>query len=99
MWRSGVQNTQSVGSIAGDLKDAAMAEKIHGEKIRTTLQHASLNDLVVGIAAWNWWARRKSPLLALPHRNAVASAIALPIFFYSAYLGGELELSSLSNVR
>jgi hypothetical protein len=89
MWRGGVKNTQSVGAIVGDLKNAAMTEKIQGEKIRTTLQHASLNDAVVGIAAWNWWVRRKSATLALPRVNAIASAVALPLFFYSAYLGGE----------
>jgi uncharacterized membrane protein len=89
MWRAGVQNTHSVGAIAGDLKDSYMADKVHSEKIRTTLTHASMNDAVVGLAAWNWWVRRKSATLALPRVNAVASVIALPLFFYSAYLGGK----------
>jgi hypothetical protein len=89
MWRGQVKHTQSTGAIAKDLKDSAQADAIQGEKIRNTLTHASLNDVVVGIAAWNWWVRRNSPTLALPRLNAFASAAALPLFFYSAYLGGK----------
>jgi hypothetical protein len=92
MWRGQVEHTDSTGAIAKDLKDSATGQAIQAQKLRTTLQHASLNDAVVGIAAWNWWVRRKSPVLALPTTNAVMSAIAIPVFMYSAYLGGEYML-------
>jgi uncharacterized membrane protein len=36
------------------------------------------------------WVRRKSATLALPQFNAGLSAVAIPIFLYSAYLGGSL---------
>lgn len=59
-------------------------------RLKTTITHATLNDLVVGIAAYNWWTRRSLPNLGLPRFNAYLSAAAIPIFLYSAYLGGSL---------
>jgi hypothetical protein len=89
MWRGQVQHTDTTTGIAKDLKNSAQGQAIQAQKLRTTLQHASLNDLVVGVAAWNWWVRRQSATLALPPRHAVLSAAMLPVFMYSAYLGGE----------
>jgi hypothetical protein len=57
MWRGQVQDTRTTGTIAKDLKGSYQSEAIQGQKIRTTLTHASLNDLVVGIAAYNWCVR------------------------------------------
>ncbi|POY73740.1 hypothetical protein BMF94_3278 [Rhodotorula taiwanensis] len=61
-----------------------------GEKLKVTMTHAALNDLVLGIATYNWWVRRQSKDLILPPLNACLSALAIPIFIYSAYLGGSL---------
>ncbi|GAA5909041.1 hypothetical protein JCM6882_004976, partial [Rhodosporidiobolus microsporus] len=36
------------------------------------------------------WIRRQSSQLTLPYLNSVLAALALPLFFYSAYLGGSL---------
>jgi len=49
-----------------------------------------LNDITVGIAVWNFIQRAKSPELALPKTNAMFSAAVLPLFLYSAALGGAL---------
>jgi hypothetical protein len=96
MWRGQVQHTDTTTGIAKDLKNSAQGQAIQAQKLRTTLQHASLNDLVVGVAAWNWWVRRQSATLALPPRHAVLSAAMLPVFMYSAYLGGESSRISTS---
>lgn len=49
-----------------------------------------MNDVTVGIAAYNFYKRATSSDLALPRRNAYLSAAVLPLFMYSAYLGGAL---------
>jgi hypothetical protein len=54
MWRNQVKDTRTVGTIAKDVKNSAQSDAIAGQKLRTTLTHASLNDVVVGIAAYNW---------------------------------------------
>ncbi|TNY18831.1 hypothetical protein DMC30DRAFT_418489 [Rhodotorula diobovata] len=72
------------------VKDAAGKKDVAGEKLKTTLTHATLNDIVLGIAFWNWWVRRQSKDLILPYSNALLSAAAIPLFLYSAYLGGSL---------
>ncbi|GAA6058870.1 hypothetical protein JCM10212_002814 [Sporobolomyces blumeae] len=83
--------TEQKGSVTQTLKDAApQPSDIPSAKLKTALTHATLNDVVVGVAAWNWWVRRKAPALTLPRTNAIAAGIALPLSFYSAYLGGEL---------
>ncbi|GAA5933673.1 hypothetical protein JCM3775_003768 [Rhodotorula graminis] len=72
------------------LKDAINKKDVSGEKLKVTLLHATLNDIVLGIAAYNWWVRRQDKDLLLPYTNALLSAAALPLFLYSAYLGGSL---------
>lgn len=54
MWRGNVQDTRSAGTIARDAKGAVQTNAIRGQKLRTTLTHASINDVVLGVAAWNW---------------------------------------------
>ena len=49
-----------------------------------------MRHCAVGIASWNFYKRATSPDLALPKLNAYASAAVLPLFLYSAYLGGSL---------
>ncbi|GAA6055919.1 hypothetical protein JCM3770_002360 [Rhodotorula araucariae] len=78
------------GEVKKTLADAAVKRDIAGEKLKTTLTHATLNDIVLGIAAYNWWVRRQSSQLILPQTNALLSAAAIPLFLYSAYLGGSL---------
>ncbi|GAA5861144.1 hypothetical protein JCM3774_002204 [Rhodotorula dairenensis] len=87
MWQG---QAQSKGSAKDAGKDALAKKDVAGEKLKVTLTHAGLNDLVLGIAAFNWWVRRQSKDLILPPFNAALSAAAIPIFLYSAYLGGSL---------
>ncbi|GAA5859711.1 hypothetical protein JCM8547_006994 [Rhodosporidiobolus lusitaniae] len=86
MWSGQMKEKGAKGSVA----DAMAKKDVAGEKLKTTLTHATLNDIVLGIAGYNWWVRRKSADLILPRTNALLAAIALPLFFYSAYLGGSL---------
>jgi uncharacterized membrane protein len=51
MWKGQVEEKGLKGSVA----DAAVKKDIKGEKLKTTLTHATLNDIVLGIAAYNWF--------------------------------------------
>jgi hypothetical protein len=42
------------GSVMKTIMDAYQKNDIAGEKLKTTITHASLNDLVVGVVAYNW---------------------------------------------
>ncbi|GAA5986052.1 hypothetical protein JCM11641_005539 [Rhodosporidiobolus odoratus] len=86
MWKGQAQQK----SLKGSVSDAAVKKDVAGEKLKTTLTHATLNDIVLGVAAYNWWVRRQSSSLTLPNFNALLSAVAVPLFFYSAYLGASL---------
>ncbi|BGP15408.1 hypothetical protein JCM10213_005092 [Rhodosporidiobolus nylandii] len=86
MWKGQAEQK----GLKGSAKDAAAKRDVAGEKLKTTLTHATLNDFVIGVATYNWWTRRKSADLILPRSNALLAAIALPVFFYSAYLGASL---------
>nr|XP_031859241.1 uncharacterized protein CI109_005269 [Kwoniella shandongensis]KAA5526313.1 hypothetical protein CI109_005269 [Kwoniella shandongensis] len=61
-----------------------------GRKVKMTVKHASLNDIVVGLAAWNWYRGYAYPNQPLPRINILLGAIAIPGLFYSAMLGGKL---------
>ncbi|GJN89537.1 hypothetical protein Rhopal_002524-T1 [Rhodotorula paludigena] len=87
MWTG---QTKQKGDVKTTVSDAVEKKDVAGEKLRTTLTHATLNDIVLGIAGYNWWVRRKSSDLILPTTNALLSALAIPLFLYSAYLGGSL---------
>jgi len=58
--------------------------------VRTTIMHASLNDLAILGAAFNWWSRRGKTGFALETGNIVVSVVMLMGVIYSAYLGGGL---------
>ncbi|KAL7424592.1 hypothetical protein Q5752_000276 [Cryptotrichosporon argae] len=78
------------GSWAAVVGDAWHLRDEAGQKLKTTMTHASANDAVVLLATVNWWIGRKSVGYALPRTNVVLSALALPALGYSAYLGGKL---------
>jgi hypothetical protein len=42
------------GSLSKVLEDAWYLRDEGGKKVKTTITHASMNDLVVGLAAFNW---------------------------------------------
>jgi len=61
------------------------------EMLQTTLHHATLNDIAIAGAAYNWWTRHKAVTsLALPTMNLWISVAALGASMYGAYLGGHL---------
>jgi len=59
-------------------------------KVRTTITHASLNDLAIGLAAYNWYTRRGVDGYAINGVNAAISAVMFLGTAYSGYLGGGL---------
>ncbi|WWC66123.1 uncharacterized protein I206_100023 [Kwoniella pini CBS 10737] len=61
-----------------------------GRKIKMTIKHASMNDLVVGLAGYNWYRGAYYPGQKLPQITLLLNAIALPALLYSAMLGGRL---------
>ncbi|GAA5864465.1 hypothetical protein JCM1840_000509 [Sporobolomyces johnsonii] len=87
MWKGQIKEKQT---IKATVTDAIEKKDIAGEKLKVTLTHATLNDVVMAVAAYNWWIRRVDRDLALPLFNATLSTLALPLFFYSAHLGGSL---------
>jgi len=78
------------GSLSKVLEDAWYLKDEGGKKVKTTITHASMNDLVVGLATYNWYRGWKYPTTALPKFSFYANAAALPLLLYSAYLGGKL---------
>jgi hypothetical protein len=82
------------GSMRAVIGDAWNMKDDAGRKLKMTMKHASLNDMVVLLAAVNWWVSEvcrkltfrwhgfQYPTLALPTSNAVLSAIALPGLLY-----------------
>lgn len=48
---------QGKDSIFKAVADAFKTKDIPGEKLKTTITHATLNDLVIGVAAYNWCVR------------------------------------------
>jgi uncharacterized membrane protein len=82
------------GSVRAVIHDAWNMKDDAGRKLKMTMKHASHNDLVVLLAAVNWWVSEvcrtltirwhgfKYPSLALPTPTVVLSAIALPGLLY-----------------
>lgn len=58
----------------------------------TVLKAKGLTSLLipVGLAAYNFYKQATLPNFALPAGAAWMSAAVMPLFFYSAYLGGKL---------
>ncbi|WRT64421.1 uncharacterized protein IL334_001353 [Kwoniella shivajii] len=61
-----------------------------GRKVKMTIKHASMNDMVVALAGYNWYRGYYYPGEPLPTTTTVLNAIALPALLYSAMLGGRL---------
>ncbi|GAA5957481.1 hypothetical protein JCM21900_002680 [Sporobolomyces salmonicolor] len=87
MWSGQIKEKKT---IKATLTDAIEKKDVAGEKLKVALTHATLNDIVMGVAAYNWWVRRVDRDLNLPLFNATLSALTLPLFLYSAHLGGML---------
>jgi len=89
MWKG---QAQQKGGWLPALKDAYTGDKndVAAHKLKTTISHASMNDMVVGVAAYNFYKRATNANLALPRFNGYLSAAVLPLLMYSAYLGGAL---------
>merc|ERR1712093_728259 len=77
------------GILATVIPRASMISPM-AHKLKTTISHASMNDMVVGVAAYNFYKRAPNANLALPRFNGYLSAAVLPLLMYSAYLGGAL---------
>jgi hypothetical protein len=69
--------------------DCLLLALIKGEKADIFCSRR-FNYYSVGVALWNFYKQAKSPTFAIPSANAWVSAGMLPLFFYSAYLGGSL---------
>jgi uncharacterized membrane protein len=52
--------------------------------------HATLNDIVLGMAAYNWWSRRNRSSHAPANMNLVLGGAAVALLGLSAWLGGLL---------
>ncbi|WWC58884.1 uncharacterized protein I303_101429 [Kwoniella dejecticola CBS 10117] len=78
------ENWGKVIDSAFNMKDTG------GRKVKMTVKHASLNDMVVGLAAYNWYRGVYYPGEKLPQITLLLNAIALPALLYSAMLGGRL---------
>ncbi|KAK9900223.1 hypothetical protein P389DRAFT_187284 [Cystobasidium minutum MCA 4210] len=89
MWRG---QAEKKGGYMNALKDAYTSDEndIAANKLKTTITHATLNDAVFGLAAYNFYKQATLPNFALPAGAAWMSAAVMPLFFYSAYLGGKL---------
>lgn len=63
-------------------------------KVQTGLTHAVLNDVAMGMAAYNWRSRRAVEGFAPSTLNvALSAALAVPVMFFAAHLGGDLVYS------
>jgi hypothetical protein len=45
---------QQKGSLSKVLEDAWYLRDMGGKKVKTTITHASMNDIVVALATYNW---------------------------------------------
>lgn len=74
------------------IKDEKTGKQILEPVVKTTLTHASLNDISVGLAVYNWLMERNRGFEDYrPYGHQIlASGAALGITLYAAYLGGGL---------
>ncbi|GAA6064576.1 hypothetical protein JCM10212_006201 [Sporobolomyces blumeae] len=89
LWKKQVDQKDTVAKTVEDAATAPPLD-VSGEKLKIAITHASLNTVVLGVGLWNWWIRRTDRDLVLPQHNAWISTLAIPLFYYSASLGGEL---------
>lgn len=53
-----------------------------GRKVKMTVKHASMNDAVVGLAAYTWYHGWKYPGTPLPKTAKVLGLVAVPALLY-----------------
>ncbi|ORX34629.1 hypothetical protein BD324DRAFT_652899 [Kockovaella imperatae] len=61
-----------------------------GRKLKMTVKHASLNDVVIFLAAYNWYHGWAHPYDPIPAIVLALNAVAFPALLYSAMLGGRM---------
>jgi uncharacterized membrane protein len=90
-------NIQLVGMIKKNggpwAKDAnGKATSTMVPKIKATISHALVNDLVFAVGIYSWYTRRAVENIGnVPSQeNIVISAVLLPMLMFSAALGGSL---------
>ncbi|EON67570.1 hypothetical protein W97_06938 [Coniosporium apollinis CBS 100218] len=59
-------------------------------KVRHGIFHALMNDVVLVASLYDWWTRRNTTGFIPTGTHQVMSAAALPMLFFSAYLGGAM---------
>jgi len=59
-------------------------------KMKMTLAHAALNDVIAVASIISWYDRRSNPGYLPAGWNVISSAVLFPILMYSANLGGTL---------
>lgn len=67
--------------------------------VRTTVVHAGLNDLMVGLSAWNILLRRQTESFMSDGRGVGLSAVVFVGIMYAASLGGKLTYEHGVSVR
>lgn len=74
------------------VKDEKTGKQVLEPVVKTTLTHASLNDIGVAMAVYNWLMERHRPLEDYrPYGHQILfSGVALGLTLYAAYLGGGL---------
>jgi len=70
--------------------DEKTDHKVLVPKVKTTLIHAGLNDVVVAGAVYNWLMERNVEDFKPAGHQVLMSMGALLVAFYAAYLGGGL---------
>ncbi|RDW89207.1 hypothetical protein BP6252_01239 [Coleophoma cylindrospora] len=87
---TGFAEAYAMISANGLYMTTSNGEKQMIPKVKTTLLHAGINDLAVGIAAYNWLKERNAVDFRPEAHQVGLSAIALMATFYAAFLGGSL---------
>jgi len=64
-------------------------KRIH-PKIIYALIHASVNDMGLAAAGYNWWTRRSTALNLPTDTNILASAVGMTFLFAAGYIGAGL---------
>lgn len=78
------------GLIEGSALISANGLDLKNPKVRTTITHATLNDVAIFAAVYNWMTRRNVEDFMPWGGNALVSSAILGLISYSAYLGGSL---------
>jgi len=74
------------------IKDEKTGQQVLEPVVKTTLTHATLNDIGVAVAVYNWLMERHRPFEDYrPYGHQILlSGAALGLTMYAAYLGGAL---------